>query len=417
MRSIIPKSRAMHAAPFFSRAYAGFSIAQAKFISEIVPDRRGLRIVDPMCGQALLAATWAHEGATVFCADINPGPLALAALRSPLLIAGRARQSEQLRGLLYDRCIGQPTDPPLESLDEAGESEDWLIPRVRNELRSLGIALGLNTQSDLARAFSMRDPFRRFAIGICALAARQLATFRLSDNVTWLRPGGLAAPTRLSEVLNSTIDEWVQWATQTHVARPTGSLALQLSSISRYRPAETADLLVTSPPYANRLDYKRMWAPETAVVQALIDGSLSTIGPFIGSNQTRQPHDAELRRLPRSVRSALSKIRSHEAWGSSWYYYPFFASYAVDLDSACRQMSMLLRRKGTAIVFGRDTVRKDTLFPTIDVVSHAMRSSGFDVSIREHRIIRSHLGNMRTSTEVGLYGKAQREWWMVLRKR
>jgi hypothetical protein len=418
MRSVlIQKPRAMHAAPFTSRAYGGFSRAQALFISELIPDVSGLKIADPMCGQAVLAATWAHAGAHLFVADVSPGPLALAALRAPELVTRRDVLAERLCDTLGIFCSRHPRTPPVSDFDSmAPDIDDWLRPDIRADLALFGELIGLHDASDLPKAFRGRDTFRRFAIGICALAARHLTTFRLSDNITWLRPGGLAAPIAFDAALRNALAEWTRWAAGICLSQPRGSMALSLAVITEY--AEKGfDAIVTSPPYANRLDYKRMWAPETSVVRALVRRGLHDVGPFIGTNTVEQVDVTQLRRLPRSVREALRSIQHHPAWGSSWYYYPFFAKYAVDLDAACRHIAGLLRRKGIAVIFGRDTIRKDTLFPTADVVVHAMRSSGCDVARRERAIIRSHIGNMRMSRDIGLYGRAQREWWLVLRKR
>ena len=413
------KPRAMHAAPFASRAYGGFSQAQAQFISEVIPNRRGLTILDPMCGQALLAASWSHEGADVFLADVNPGPLALAALRAPHLITRRKQYASRLRDLITGLFLKSETQSADVAPwpDDGNASTDWLPNGIRLDLAILGERLGLRTSSDITRAFSVRDSFQRFTIGICALASRRIATFRLSDNLTWLRPGGLKPATGLPAALTAALDEWTQWAQTISLSHPQGALTIRLSSAVDCEFKTKADVIITSPPYANRLDYKRMWAPETAVVLALVRTSLADLSPFIGTNKKRNPAEDDLRRLSRSVRSALRHIRSHNAWASASYYYPFFAAYALDLDSACKHMAQMMRRRGLAIVFGRDTVRKDTVFPTIDVVNHAMRSSKCDVIKRERAIIRSHIGNMRPVTEVGLYGKAQREWWLVFRRR
>jgi len=418
MSDTFPRPRAMHAAPFSSRAYAGFSRAQARFISLVVPDKRGLSIVDPMCGQALLAATWAHEGAKVLVSDINPGPLALAALRSPSMIEQRQGLGAQLRDVIKRLSRDAKTKQLVSEALAQGvtESTDWLPETTKNQLRRFGLRLGLQHQGDLRVAFARNDQLQRFAIGICALAARRLSTFRLSDNVTWLRPGGLARPEAVADHLMVSLGEWEQWARQVEIGRPRGSLRTRLVSVTELTVRGGANLVITSPPYANRLDYQRMWAPETAVVQAVVGCIMNGADQFIGTNTPRQPTSQDIAHLPRNIRVALQSIKAHSAWASASYYYPFFATYALDLDRACRAMAGMLRTGGKAILFGRDTVRKDTLFPTIEIVSHAMRAGGCTVIRKEGAIIRSHIGNMRVSTDVGLFGKAQREWWLVLEK-
>ena len=130
----------------------------------------------------------------------------------------------------------------------------------------------------------MGDPFKRMAMGVCALASRRISTFRLSDNVTWLRPGGLSPTVTLPHALLEATCDWQRWCEGISLSRPRGQLRLQLSSADQFRIDTRPDVIVTSPPYANRLDYTRMWAPESAVVLALVERSLDALPPFIGSN-------------------------------------------------------------------------------------------------------------------------------------
>lgn len=414
------KMRAMHSAPFASRAYGGFTTAQAKFIAKEMGDPAGRSVVDPMCGQAYLAATWAHRGAKVLLADVNPGPLALAGLRDPRAIRKAGIYVPQMTALIRTALKRRPR--ASRSHDDWAESLGWLPDAAVNDLNLLGGALGINGTADLARAYKATDGFGRFAIGIAALAARRFATFRLSDNLTWLRPGGIPAQTAVDTALGNALSEWQRWAGALNDSLASrGAAQTRLASVSQLaaenRLRESADFLVTSPPYANRLDYRRLWAPETAAVMALCGRALDDVQGFIGGNEI-QPHEtSDIAMLPRSVRSALSSIKQHPSWGSAHYYHPFFSRYAIEMHLAFTQAARLLKPDGRALVFGRDTVRKDTLFPTIDIVVHAMRSSGVDLVSRHGEIIRSHVGNMRRISDVGLFGKAQREWWLVLRKR
>lgn len=412
--------RVMHTAPFRSRAYGGFSSAQVRFIEATLGSPRDKKVVDPMCGQAYHAATWAAAGARITAGDINPGPLALATLRDPRAIRRHAEYAASFGELINDTFPGSSRRRRLNS-SAWSETREWLSQASSRDLLALGQRVGITERSDLAKVFAVREGLARFSLGITALAARRFATFRLSDNLTWLRPGGVPSDVSVPEALAEALEEWVSWCrTLREVPSTRGVLQTRLSSVldlaNERKLQNDADYVITSPPYANRLDYRRMWAPETAAVLALCGAQIDEVRGFLGSNEVLRPVEADLAGLPRSVKSALKSIREHPSWGSAHYYHPFFARYAVEIHRAFSRVGGLVKQGGLAIVIGRDTVRKDTLFPTVDIVIHAMRATGMTVVKKQGEIIRSHVGNLRRVSDVGLFGKAQREWWLVLRR-
>jgi hypothetical protein len=181
------------------------------------------------------------------------------------------------------------------------------------------------------------------------------------------------------------------------------------------------DAIVTSPPYANRLDYTRMWAPETEVLAAMSGQDPGTIKEDqIGSTVVagQDGVNGEETRLPKIVRIALDEIRKDPTEFSESYYYPFFRNYAVSLDRSLRTTASRLESGGTLIIFVRDTVRKDVLFPTGELVSEVLtgKSVGLRRVDQERRVIKSHIGFLRKASSRGFYGLAQQEWWIVFRK-
>jgi hypothetical protein len=180
------------------------------------------------------------------------------------------------------------------------------------------------------------------------------------------------------------------------------------------------DCIVTSPPYANRLDYTRMWAPELEVVSAMygVDcrglkakalGTTVVHGKIINA-------DEEIG-LPKVVRASLKAIRDdRHSKASDSYYYPFFRNYAVGLALGLRCMAKHLHRRGKLLVFVRDTARKDVLFPTGALVRGVLRSSGLSEIDSVRKVIREHIGLRRRASTKGLYGLAQQEWWLAFQK-
>lgn len=416
-----------HNSPFYSRAYGGYTPGQLEFAFSERSLAAGGVVLDPMAGQAYALSQRTWRGETLCAGDLNPAALFLAALRDPALLL----QSEKLADWLAAEFRRLTRSAPTEELDY---SEKWLSDGVSNQLSCYSSALGLTAESAPGvpdALFWEASPQLRLAAAIPVLAARRIATFTRTDNTTWLRSGGLQRVSNVYEPLTVALQEWREFAAAARSNLPTAELSqgkLRISVMDAERgffaTAPEPDVIVTSPPYANRLDYTRLWGPELAVAAAMfraIDVQ-SLQARQIGSNVVRGKHvDAEslerlLDPLPPMVRNSLLQIRDEPTPSSGTYYFPFFTNYAVALSNALRNLAALLRPGGALIIFVRDTVAKDVLFPTAELVQGVLAFSGLAKTQEQQRIIRSHIGLRRRNARAGLYGIAQREWWFAFRK-
>jgi hypothetical protein len=175
------------------------------------------------------------------------------------------------------------------------------------------------------------------------------------------------------------------------------------ASIGDFGAAPKADAIVTSPPYANRLDYTRMWAPESEIAAAIWDTNISNIqARQIGSNVVRGTmlEARDEARLPKQIVEALRAIKDDSAsHASEGYYYPFFRNYAASLAQTTQQLTRRVKKHGLAIIFVRDTVRKDVLFPTGLLVEEVMNARKFRLVAKEREIVRRHVGLRRRASE------------------
>jgi hypothetical protein len=193
---------------------------------------------------------------------------------------------------------------------------------------------------------------------------------------------------------------------------PNGTLTVECADIQSYKARVLFGSIVFSPPYANRLDYLRMFAPEAVVLRQVAGVDILGLSRFlIGTNVVSKnlPDDREVRQLPKSARDALVAIRDDPAKASASYYYPFFANYAIGLYRAVTRIGEVLAPKGTGLAFLRDTPRKDVLFPSAEIVAAALRTSGCRV-VASAEVVRRHIGMRRKRTHTSLQGLAQREW-------
>lgn len=405
--------------PFFSRAYGGYTAGQQQFYLTHLGKLSGKTILDPMSGQGFLLANLAFEGATVWLGDINPTMCLMSSLRSPEMVQNRERLSnwfdEQLgRGSFSRKSRG------------AEYVDDWLPDNIKAELRQYRELFDLSGDPFRERETFSRMPLRkRFAAAIPLLAAREIACFRSSDNQTWIKPGGLQREPHITAPMKRAVASWLAFAAANadhyrEGGQPGQLLTMRMDAAAGdFATSPKVNAIVTSPPYANRLDYTRMWGPESQVAASIWDASVSDIqSRQIGSNVVRGTdrfrNDEEA--LPSEIVKALRDIKGDEGYASEGYYYPFFRNYAVTLASSVKKLAGRVLRNGTLVFFVRDTVRKDILFPAGLLIEEVLQSEGYRLVGKERQIVKRHVGLRRRSAGSGLYGVGQQEWWLAFRK-
>jgi hypothetical protein len=264
------------------------------------------------------------------------------------------------------------------------------------------------------------------AIGLPLLASRELVAHRSSDNVTWIKQGGLQRVSHVFEPLSTALDNWYVYAKKvSSLVSLGGELCVEWLDLTRSVSTESnlADVIVTSPPYANRLDYSRLWAPEIEVLCALLGiDSPNLTAQQVGSTVIKGVSEfaEEEVLLPEPVRIVLDTIRQDKiSKASDSYYYPFFRNYAVSLRRAVKNIVNALKPGGQLTMFVRDTARKDIVFPTAGLIEATLQEcEGMERLLpTEAHVVRKHIGLRRRREGTGLRGLAQQEWWLVYKKR
>lgn len=386
------------------------------FLSGLTAGRESTSIYDPMAGQSFSLSMLSHQGHSVFLSDINPALCMLASLRSPQIVASR----ESLHAWYWNTFKTAFRSRPR--LAVPAFSENWISDWMRNILHKYARAFELHSDPFLSSGeFWTGDHRKKFAAALICTVARELVCFRSSDNHTWNRPGGLQRDIDFVAVVRTGLANWLKFANAaasfSHDG-PVGTLEIRSlnAKVDRFGSGLRFDLIVNSPPYANRLDYKRMWAPETAVAGELWGHRLEQLDfNQVGSNVIRGAKNVlGVEALPKSAIVALTAIREdQDSYASSSYYYPYFRNYAFDLAMCLSNMAMQTTPNGQIVIFVRDTVRKDILFPTGLIVEELLADRGFVVTARHRRLIKSHVGLKRRGSTTGLFGMGQQEWWLA----
>ncbi len=412
----------LETSPFYSRTYGGFTRQQIEYICQIVGKLDGKTVLDPMSGQAFELSTWSKKNVNVWLGDIDPTMLILASLRSIKIISNRKRFAEDLKKKLKAVHRKKRKSENLRFVD------GWISTSIEQDLHDLSKLLEIGLFSDpfeFSPNFWVDNEQVIFEIGMVLLAAREISCFRNTDNRTWLRPGGRMKTARIFPAVMRALDVWMK-----HSDLVAGDLDHEnypnlncrrmdlASGILNGVPKPTT--IITSPPYANRLEYTKMWGPETEVMAALCNKSTESIrrnqiGTVLVKDQPIR--NLGLEELPKETAEVLEMIREDKAKYSASYYFPFFQMYAQTLAMSIRSLCRLLRKNGTLIVIVRDTVRKDSLFSASQLVRRiATHEFNFSEIKCTQKIVKGHVGQLRKGAVSGVYGLAQQEWWLSFKK-
>jgi hypothetical protein len=125
--------------------------------------------------------------------------------------------------------------------------------------------------------------------GVLLLCLRSLASFSSTANPTWLKPGGVRPRIRVEDVLNDVLARLEEYYLAAYAGEPRngeGSVLFTAEDAATLRSGlGPADVVCTSPPFCNRVDWGRLYAPECYFLRAV--GEQDPAAAFLGTTEVR----------------------------------------------------------------------------------------------------------------------------------
>ena len=178
--------------------------------------------------------------------------------------------------------------------------------------------------------------------------------------------------------------------------------------------SDSVDLVVTSPPYFNAIDYPRAHKFSLAWLQGLFNALhidyCTVSGELVGSVRARVPTSSGLdKSWLRSSATADATLRS-----LTGNLQRAFECYVDDIDKVVREISRVLKRGRHAFIVVADSRARGIGVRNHVVVLELASSHGLEVEIVGHRDIDPSRRQM--PIKGGLSGRIKREELLVLRK-
>ena len=335
----------------------------------------GDTVLDPMCGSGItLLEGWA-AGRAVIGVDLDPLARRQAKARTTALgntEVLEARQAALRRTADLMAGLG-PQQDPLEAVKTDMDLptreflDYWFFPETQRELACLTLAIREESDEDLRNLLEVIFSSTIVTKSGGVSRARDLAhtrPHRVADKVP-RNPIPLFANlvARAADAYGS-IDQDVVGDCRI-VDGDARSLPL---------PDCSVDLIVTSPPYANALDYMRAHKFSLAWLGDPIPSLTKLRREYIGSESAGSQATASVDPLPAKVEAVVERVGKADAAKSR-----VLRRYFADMSASISEMQRALRPgSATIIVVGASTMR-GILVPTHECLADLTTQAGLDV--------------------------------------
>jgi hypothetical protein len=379
--------------------YAGFSDRFARLILESVDLPPKATVLDPWNGSGTTTHMADQLGHTALGFDLNP----IAVLVANAKLA-RPRDAEHVLGLAR-RISAEAFELSKNVKTTKDPLSPWLRPSVVAQFRAIESAV----LADLATGRSGKPvhpcsgaapPLASFLLLALMRAARSFAGMRSSTNPTWIVPNNdkSGSSLQLTKRWLELVEEMAEQLS-TKQKMNTGSEAKLADSRSLPLVDDSADFVLTSPPYCTRIDYVVSTSFELAALG--VDRTSATFAdlrraamgtPLARKEANREPENT----WPSSVRTVLDAISKHPSKSSASYYYKTYWQYFSDCEQSLRELHRCLRVGRAAVLVVQTSYYKDVCVELPRLYLDMGKAVGFGGDIVSEVEVRRALAQINT---------------------
>ena len=359
--------RHRHLHPFPARMAPEVALAKIELLT-----RPGDVVLDPMCGSGTVIRVAAEQGRKGIGADLDPlAVIITGSTCNPRWSKDLASRADEVLRLARRKRASLPTwianDPETREFVEY-----WFGPDQIDDLARIAKVL-----IDLPR----RDNTLRLALSrlivtkdMGASLARDTAHSRphrvRDENDFDVLEAYRASAVRL-EKLNAPSDTWTRSSVRRSDARSLGFIA-----------NKSVDLVVTSPPYLNAIDYLRGHRMSLVWMGWTVEEVRNLRGETIGAERSLAGQDPVADEIVSEAVPAFRKLsQRHQG---------MVLRFTHDIDRICRTLGRVVKRRGHAVLVVADSQLKGIPIGNAAICSSAGRRHGFELVDRQLRALPTH---------------------------
>jgi DNA modification methylase len=382
------------------RLTPAYSVKLVGEILDAARPERGAVVLDPFCGTGTTALVCAERGIAADTTDINPFLVWLARAKSHAYSAAELRTFRRhagaVHGVVENASAERPWCPALHQIEKWWDGETLLaLGRAMAEIRRLGRgragAAGDLLQLAFCRTMIERAnvsfahqsmSFKRPAAGVAPARGRKRLEPALAQPIPRApRQGALHARREVARHWDDAVSAIAEAAGSPIEARPEVVLC-DARELERRLASERYSLVITSPPYPNRMSYIRELRPYMYWLGYLRErrdaGELDwqAIGGTWGAATARVAkwRPAQPEPVPyEGFEQILARIGAHSVLLSR-----YVAKYFQDMAQHCRSLARVVRPGGSVHYIVGNSKFYDVLLPVEHIFAALFQAAGFE---------------------------------------
>lgn len=336
----------------------------------------GDTVLDPMCGSGITLLEGWLAGRWVVGVDLDPLARRQSVARTTVLDPHTVRDAGHAtlrRAADLYAGIGDPADPLAAvrgGMDDVTREflDYWFFPETQRELAALILAIRAEPDADLRNLLEV--------VFSSAIVTKSGGVSRARD-LAHTRPHRVAdkTPRRPIRVFANLASRAVDAYAAVNPDAVGESRIVAGDARDLPLPTDSVDLIVTSPPYANALDYMRAHKFSLAWLGDPIPSLTDLRAQYIGSESTgKRAEQSVSAELPAPVQAVVDDLAEKDAPRSR-----VLRRYFVDMHAAIGEMTRVLRPGAAAVIVVGPSVMRGILIPTHQCLADIATAVGLDV--------------------------------------
>lgn len=374
--------------------YTAFSERFAVDALGILSRNSGGKLVDPFVGSGTTLAAACRLGIDATGVDLDPFSALIA----------RARVACSPDTTFVRNAIRRATNLNL-TQEAAGLVSDLY---QESDLRFAAAILQIFEEAvgdNFSKSFSavLDDEIHKYdsealLLASLAIAANKSARVVRGSNPVWLRKalnGELDDTEPLTNVCARAAERLIEIA-QSNALNLNESRPRVLFHDARSLPIAncSVDLILTSPPYLNRLDYVVAHYPAIALMSdALKIHPEDLRRQMIGTTKIVQKDDCT-EGLGPICYNVLERIQNHDSKASRSYYYWTYLQYFQSMKSVLSEIARIMKPNARGALVVQDSYYKEIQVAAPEILIEMAQTSGLATHVVRKQAIRGHMGKM-----------------------
>jgi len=253
-------------------------------------------------------------------------------------------------------------------------------------------------------------------------SVRFFSAFKSTTNPTWFKNGGISSNKNFQEIIGDTLTTFDKYYSCFYGSSSTilkGRCIFSIKNAAELNLDRKVDIILTSPPYCNRIDCVRQYGPEIYFLSAV--GHNIAEDNLIGTNKVKdykkyENPESDFEFLTNNSKFAnrlLNKIKKSPQKDDLTYYLPYYTRYFSMLYQTFKKVLDSLSSEGKMYVILQDNTHRGELIEIDKILKELLKING-----RRSRIIktweRHHLGLRNPSKDHAFVKRKQFEKLMVI---